>query len=297
MNFLSYIQGKRYGEEAYRLEKEAMRDPFLQDAIDGYDLVNDHPSYHLKKLEKYLSTRTKRKSHALQKWGIAAAVLLIISLSILFFLTNRANMLKDTIFIENHVDRIISNYKNDSLQYVKDSLNNLEQNIVDNQTIKQDKLIQPAQPTQSVQPVQPVQPIQPTQSIQSPQTTQPVQPEETEKFKENKEDVQNSPLETPSQYNPPNEEIEEQTAPIPAKGNEAYNSYIEQNRRQIKDANYENQHGKVILMFHVNKQGRPVDIAILRALCPEADKEAIRILQNGPDWTFSEMTARLEVNF
>jgi len=276
MNLLSYIQGKRYGEEAYQLEKEAMRDPFLQDAIDGYDRINDHPSYHLKKLEKYLSKRTRRRSRALQIWGIAVAVLLIIVLSIIFFLGNRDNLLKDTALLENHKDEIISNYKDDSLQYVKDSLSNSKQNIVVNQTVEQDKSIQP---------------------VQSAQTAQTAQPKEIEKFKENSEDFQDSPVEMPSQYNLPNEEIEEQTPPVPAKGNEAYNSYIGQNRRQIKDANSENQHGKVILIFHVNKQGRPVDIAVLRPLCPAADKEAIRLLQNGPDWTVGEMSARLEIDF
>ena len=36
MKLLKYIQGKRNGKEANRLEKEAMKDPFLADAMDGY---------------------------------------------------------------------------------------------------------------------------------------------------------------------------------------------------------------------------------------------------------------------
>jgi len=39
MNLLTYIQGKRKGKEAHRIEKEAMRDPFLADALEGYDEV------------------------------------------------------------------------------------------------------------------------------------------------------------------------------------------------------------------------------------------------------------------
>lgn len=37
MKLLDYIRGTRKGKEAHRLQKEAMRDPFLADAMDGYD--------------------------------------------------------------------------------------------------------------------------------------------------------------------------------------------------------------------------------------------------------------------
>ena len=37
MKLLDYIRGIRKGKEAHRLQKEAMRDPFLADAMDGYD--------------------------------------------------------------------------------------------------------------------------------------------------------------------------------------------------------------------------------------------------------------------
>ena len=39
MKLIDYIQGKRRGQEANRLEREAMNDPFLQDAIDGFDRI------------------------------------------------------------------------------------------------------------------------------------------------------------------------------------------------------------------------------------------------------------------
>ena len=39
MRLSDYIQGLRKGKEAHRLEKESMKDPFLADAIDGYNQV------------------------------------------------------------------------------------------------------------------------------------------------------------------------------------------------------------------------------------------------------------------
>ena len=39
MKLLDYIRGLRKGKEAHRLEKESMQDPFLADAMDGYNQV------------------------------------------------------------------------------------------------------------------------------------------------------------------------------------------------------------------------------------------------------------------
>jgi len=297
MDFLSYIQGKRYGEEARWIEKEALSDPFLQDAIDGYDKVNDRPSYHLKRLEERLAKRTKRKFNFLRFWGIVAAILIIICLSMLFFLNSRVNVLRDTAFLENHKDDVISNYKIDSVQYAEDSVLYTKKDSVQ---YTKDSIITTNQIANN--------------SI--------VRPEETEKLKTNRavaQEAQNNMSEEPEQYTLSNEETQalflsdkksgkiyksadnpaqtQTQTPKPEKGNKAYSEYIERNRRQLPDANCDNQHGKVILIFHVNNQGRPVDVAILRSLCPEADKEAVRLLQNGPNWTVSDLSARLEVAF
>jgi len=84
----------------------------------------------------------------------------------------------------------------------------------------------------------------------------------------------------------------------PAAGENAYNNYIEKNRRTFsrRDDCY-GQHGDVILLFNVNSQGRPKDIRVLRSLCSSADLEAVRLLQNGPDWTPSNSINRLKISF
>lgn len=47
MKLLDYIRGTRKGKEAHRLQKEAMRDPFLADAMDGYDSVGENQEYQI----------------------------------------------------------------------------------------------------------------------------------------------------------------------------------------------------------------------------------------------------------
>ena len=84
MKLKDYIQGKRHGEEANRLEREAMNDPFLNDAIDGFDSVEgDHLSV-IGELEKQIAGKNRSHKPFVRYLlaGIAASVALLIGFSI-----------------------------------------------------------------------------------------------------------------------------------------------------------------------------------------------------------------------
>lgn len=84
MKLKDYIQGKRHGEEANRLEREAMNDPFLNDAIDGFDsMEGDHLSV-IGELEKQIASKTKSRKPFVRYLmaGIAASISLLIGFSI-----------------------------------------------------------------------------------------------------------------------------------------------------------------------------------------------------------------------
>ncbi|MDR1403061.1 MAG: energy transducer TonB [Tannerellaceae bacterium] len=81
MNFLNYITQSRKGKEAQRIEREAMKDPFLADAIEGYDLVKDED--HLKRVETIRETirrKTPVRSMLIQIAGVAASLLVCIGI-------------------------------------------------------------------------------------------------------------------------------------------------------------------------------------------------------------------------
>jgi TonB family protein len=42
--------------------------------------------------------------------------------------------------------------------------------------------------------------------------------------------------------------------------------------------------GEVELSFEVDKNGEPVNITVKKSLCESCDKEAIRLLKEGPKW-------------
>jgi len=298
MNLEEYIKGERYGQEAYQLELEALNDPFLQDALDGYNLEDDHPTYNLKKLRQQIKRRTRNNFYYLQIWSVAAGALIIICLAILFFVLNRDNR---TFFSKKPV--YDTDYSNDPavLNNMIDSLALLEttRNAADptpafdntNDTKDAVDVIYPREDTPPVIKTPPVQ--QPVTSAANQRLALNQKRNKSRKHTLSKTEIQK----IVSSYN----ENEARAAalsqpPKPALGESAYSDYIQKNRRPLApDA--EEKHGKVILLFKVNDNGRPTDISILRPLCQAADQEAIRLLQNGPNWTMSNKSAYLEIDF
>jgi len=85
MRLKDYIQGNRRGKEANRMEREAMNDPFLQEALDGFDAVaGDHLPI-IERLEKKFTKPTPR-NRIVWYWSAAASILLLVGISAYFFL-------------------------------------------------------------------------------------------------------------------------------------------------------------------------------------------------------------------
>jgi hypothetical protein len=85
---------------------------------------------------------------------------------------------------------------------------------------------------------------------------------------------------------------------VPVGGYEKYNEYIANNKKEIDDDNNTIQKGEVILFFDVSDEGRPENIKVKHSLCEPCDREAIRLLENGPKWkTKQGKKGRLAVKF
>jgi len=52
MKLIDYITGNRKGREARRIEREAMDDPFLHDALEGYDAVPGDPTDAIRRMQR-----------------------------------------------------------------------------------------------------------------------------------------------------------------------------------------------------------------------------------------------------
>lgn len=89
MSLWRYIQGFRKGREANRIEKEAMEDPFLADALDGYEQVKGDHSKKIKNIEKKIPHQTLHNLYSNQVLGVAACLIVLISAGTFFYVYQR----------------------------------------------------------------------------------------------------------------------------------------------------------------------------------------------------------------
>lgn len=85
--------------------------------------------------------------------------------------------------------------------------------------------------------------------------------------------------------------------PQPVIGKRKYKKYLEENLIRPDDDKCKDVKGEVILVFFVDKEGNPQNITIVHGLCESADKEAVRLVKEGPKWTFGNLPARVTVQF
>lgn len=89
MTLKEYIQGGRKGKEANRIERQAMNDPFLNDAIEGFDSVEESHIQALERLETKVLHARNHSRRAIVYWAMAASVLLLIGFGSLFLLQQK----------------------------------------------------------------------------------------------------------------------------------------------------------------------------------------------------------------
>ena len=77
-------------------------------------------------------------------------------------------------------------------------------------------------------------------------------------------------------------ESNEYEGAIPEEGMSNYKQYLKENINYPVDSTYET--GKVVVTFDLNVDGSISNIKIKKSLGPWQDKEAIRLIQNGPKW-------------
>ncbi len=85
MSLKDYIQGKRHGKEANQLEREAMNDPFLQDAIEGFDSVQGNHLDIIEQLEHKIEKKRSQKNFYIRYAVLSTAAMLALVLGISVF--------------------------------------------------------------------------------------------------------------------------------------------------------------------------------------------------------------------
>lgn len=374
MRLSDYIQGLRKGKEAHRLEKESMKDPFLADAIDGYNQVEGNHEQRIEQLRIQISARStkKRNTYAII-WSVAACLVIGFGISSYFLFLKETPEPVIPIIPQKEIALVPTKTKTDSTPISP---------VSTKQADKKD-IIAKSRTTISKPPSAPITTM-PMEEETSDQmvaatdeevimTTGASDPESVKKMRiakmaviptndiikgkvtdqkgepligasvmykgtnigtvtdvngefsllkkaENKrltaQYIGYDPVEVPVDTSRTmliamnedqkglsevvvvghgvNKKANKDNTPQPVDGKR---KYLKKNLVRPTDETCAQVKGKVVLTFLVNRDGRPFHIKVKKSLCESSDKEAIRLVQEGPDWTYGNKQAEVTVKF
>ena len=377
MRLSDYIQGLRKGKEAHRLEKESMKDPFLADAIDGYNQVEGNHEQRIEQLRIQISARStkKRNTYAII-WSVAACLVIGFGISSYFLFLKETPEPVIPIIPQKEIALVPTKTKTDSTPISP---------VSTKQADKKD-IIAKSRTTISKPPSAPITTM-PMEEETSGQmvaatdeevimTTGASDPESVKKMRiakmaviptndiikgkvtdqkgepligasvmykgtnigtvtdvngefsllkkaENKQltaqYIGYDPVEVPVDTRRTmliamnedqkglsevvvvghgvNKKANKDNTPQPVDGKRKYLKYLKKNLVRPTDETCAQVKGKVVLTFLVNRDGRPFHIKVKKSLCESSDKEAIRLVQEGPDWTYGNKQAEVTVKF
>lgn len=323
MKLSDYIRGQRKGKEAHRLEKEAMKDPFLADAMDGYQIVEGNHEEKLNKLRKQIRNRTYKKRNYAMAWSIAASLLIGISISGYFLFQ------KDTLTEKRYTeDKVTDILFEEELIPIEPEQPDVMAKVSPKDTAKKSSSGLVSENRKSKQ----ITPLAASPALQEESLIAPIAEEEVEEadlltddisstkvisrstiskeIKGKVTDKNGEPVDTGKNMliamNEDHQTLDEvvvtkytkrNSSPEPVIGKKEYKKYLENHLIRPTDSECTNVRGKVIITFLINENGRPYDFIIKKSLCPSADKEAIRLIKEGPDWTHGSIRVTVTVKF
>jgi TonB family protein len=303
-----YLRGSMSKAEMHNLEKAALDDAFLAEALEGYrssgvQIDNDIDA---------LNARLSKKMAAPARVGwltIAAAAALVISLSLAAWLLytpyDKPTIAKlDTLEKKEPVSTTVQSANEDSLQMQQDT-NSIT--AVDSRGPTSARKPNPVDPNAAAENTGDRLADQKNQTGPSKANQQEIAADDSRAKKEasGNEDqtrVAAAPVGKPesnaeggkvvlSPDLPPQAKAGKARSMVgtmdrsaqPVEGWAAFQSYLSKNLN-APSGKSAGLHGKVTVSFLISKDGKPHDIQVERSLHPDYDAEAIRVLKEGPAW-------------
>jgi protein TonB len=298
MGIQRYIEGFRGGQDINSLERLALQDKFMAETLDGYDKVKGNHAQNVADLQQTILKKKTAKKTAkkptknYRKYFTTAAVILVIIAVAGFIIYDF-----DEIFPPKNItpESTIPAISEEYILPIIDSLNidTIQAEVTDNII----PLKIPETPIFEEKKVE----KEKKQPIVANNDTPKVEVYDFNNVKESpiKEEKQvaaepvNQPAVQPNVTAATSEQTAEKTkTPQPIIGKKAYKNYLKTNLVRTNDTQ-----GKVIVTFSVDASYRPTNIRITKSLSPACDKEAIRLIKSGCNWTASDKEAVVEVSF
>ena len=403
MKLLDYIRGLRKGKEAHRLEKESMQDPFLADAMDGYNQVEGNHEQRIEKLRMQVSAHSAKKKNTYAiTWSIAACLVIGFGISNYFLFLKKS--MTDEVFIaeesvpaklpeattpatptnpatpaapvtpRKEIALAATKVKTDSTPISEIAVKQADKKEMSAFAVIEPMMEEALEQTAELQEVAATMDTSESASdkkmrmakvvtipnsniIQGKVTDEKGEPiigasvaykgtnigtitnmngEFSLVKKEGKKQltaqfIGYDPVEIPVDTSQTmliamnenkqtlnevvvvgygtnknkksttvvtaKEQADKDITPQPVIGKRKYQKYLKENLVRPTDEKCAQVKGKVVLTFLVNKEGRPFYIKVKESLCESSDKEAIRLIQEGPDWIYGNKSVEITVKF
>lgn len=279
-----YLEGKLDPEVMHQLEKQALDDPFLWDALEGYSVYRD-PAADLSLLQRQLHERIVHLQENKKVFDLswqrlsvaAAAAVMFVSAGILFWMNSPKP--DDRLASESNTAVEVNVIDKDSIETV---IRAKEQPLV--ASLDDGKSV-PAHPEVSAH--EPAGPEQPRAVLSAPGESKTKRQGAPEGEAVAPTISYSASARTVAR---PEEEIgvSGRSGDVminnarPKSGWDAYKKYIRFNTGKFKEVPALS--GEVLLSFEIDASGKPLNIKVIKGLSEAYNREAIRIVKDGSSW-------------
>ncbi len=291
MNLIKYIKGQRKGKDAHRLERTAMQDAFLSDALDGFDMVEGNHAERIRGMRRRLMHHS---SHRRSRKNVQMAVALTLLICMVmggYFLMNRKN--KDVVAqgefsIERSEKETISGEYEELLS--EDAEEVIPLVTVDSSLIVQEDISSREHFSENSSDEEPFEmQVEAEEELQEDvlflKKDTVVTVQQAMKKKKNAR-ILNDSLSLSDDLQMPTRDSVDLSGkdPEPVIGMQAYKSYLKKSVIRPMTGKCAKKKGKVLVSFKISADGRPVNMKVVKSLCFDQDREALRLVQDGPKW-------------
>lgn len=331
-----YHKGLLSAKERHELEKAALDDPFLSDALEGYATEGANVSNDLDELQKRLSGRiddkkiipiSSKRPSLFTLWRVAAILVLMAGAA---YLTYQFSSRKPSEIAENRSLPQHGTKATDSATQSPEKTNateaeNKENGISetkDNQTVKDQEVSHSGKSSAGVPSVtMEYQDQQAATPVKAPSENKDIRTEnaasgkermanavsDSTLAKENKQEA--APAYTESRKQKAQEFKVKKAMPIhelsfkkegqaePLAGWNSYKTYLN-NELRIPESMKDKIQGKeAVVSFKIDDNGVPSDLKVERSSCNECEPEVIRVIKEGPKWKTAGNNERTSITF
>ena len=290
MELKDYISN-REGEEANRLERQSMNDPFLRDAIDGFDSVEGNHLSAIRKLEEQIEGKKEKKSIKPGPWiWIVALIIALLAASPFLWKTIRQTL--ENIGQKNSNQNLSIN---ENIPVSRDSALHADHFVNKELNLRNDSL-----PSKKEKPASSSIPEKSNEknAISTSPTLIPEKSEQSNNAETSQQEktLNSATMNQTNESTNPSGFQENKTQIANAASTFGENEFISYFKRNYNRSLCEGQAISFVVSFYVGPSGHPGNINISQNNCPEMATEIKRLLLGSPIWSKTDRRVTLKID-